>query len=122
MLQQANHLNKYLDLPNVWRNHVIETRIALAQQARVLNNMANASQVKENEKLSDFVLKSAIMNNAIEQLLLTITDFLNEVAKDAEAVRDGAKLRDVIRDQSETITQLMTQRDIVFELMKERDA
>lgn len=118
MSTPTNHLNKYLDLPKKFMGMCIDINVALKQQERVLVHIAKSREVRDNEKLSDFVIKSAELNQKTEELLVYLKDFLQEVAGDAEAVMDGARLRNKLQDSSETIEHLIHQRDIKWMQLK----
>jgi len=114
---QANHLNKYLEIPKVFLNHVIDLRIALAQQAKTIEAMAKSKTVRENQNLTDFVISTAQTNQQTTELLDWMKDMLQKISDDANIVFDGARLRNQLQDQSDTIELLMAQKE---ELIQEK--
>lgn len=111
MRNDANHLNKYIDVTREWKTQAIDLKVMLATNKRHYVDLAKNERVRGNDKLVSFIMSSSQLNDRVEELLLWMTDFLNEVEKDAKFVFDGAELRNKLQDQSETIVTLMQERD-----------
>ena len=111
MRNDANYLNKYLDVTREWKNHVIELKVMLATNNRLYSALAKDQKFRSIPKISELILSTSQLNDRVHQLLDWTKDFLEDVEKDAKAVFDGAELRNKLKDQSDTIIQLMNHRD-----------
>lgn len=111
---------KYIDLPKQFERKANEIRVTSKQHLRSCEKLAdhlaklkpkNPKEFEQNEWLKDFVIKSADLNEKTIELLEYLKTELQEVAKDASALMDGAKIHDQLRDQSDVILMAWDIRD-----------
>lgn len=108
----TEHLLKYLDLPRIFMAKSVEITIAVKQQNRTIEELI--PQVKGNEKMADFLIKSADTNEAIESMLMYLKDLLQEVANDANFLVEGAKVRNKLKDMQYLVDTAVRQREIAI--------
>jgi hypothetical protein len=108
----SNHLLKYLDLPKIFMAKSVEVTIAIKQQNRMIEELIPT--VKGNEKMADFLIKSAETNEAVESMLVYLKDLLQEVAHDANFLVEGAKVRNKLKDMQYLVDTAVRQREILI--------
>jgi mevalonate kinase len=121
MREDANYINKYIELPKEFMNHVIDLRVALVKQSRSITSMAKHKLIKENDKLREFVIATAETNEKTEELLFWMKELLQDICDDANIVIKGAEIRNQLKDQSDTIVQLMNHRNQLLEEVEQHE-
>lgn len=120
MDEQKDSQLKYLEMPTAFRGRATEIDILCKQSQRTCVMLAKhlakerpktPLEFERHEYLKDFVGKTADTNEKVLQLITHIHELLQGIATDAEALTEGAKLRDQLRDQSDAIVTLMQTRD-----------
>lgn len=111
---------KYVELPSQFERKANDIRVTSKQHLRACEKLAdtlakqkpkNPKEFEQNEWLKDFVIKSADLNEKTIELLEYLKKELQEVANDASALMEGAKLHDQLHDQSEVIQMAWDIRD-----------
>lgn len=116
---------KYLDMSRTFRNRASEIDLSCKTSQRVCVELAKRlARVKAKtpdefehvEKMKQIVITTSAANEQMLEMLNYMRGLLLQVCDDAEALVDGANIRNKLEMQSETIEILMQQTRNIDEL------
>lgn len=94
---------KYFRIKQAWPNKAGKLKSILEAQKRLITALAKE---RHSDKVKALIVSVAESYDVSDDILNYTHELLQDVAKDSEALREGAKLREQIREQSTEISLL----------------
>lgn len=131
MEEQPDKRLKYIDLNRVFHNRTQQIKLDLKMSnkscemlARHIAKMHPKTRIEQEQadKLSEYALNTAKLNDDILSLLDYIHGLLTDIGQDSQVLIEGAIIRDRLQMQSDNIEVLIDQREqaikAVYDLRK----